>query len=224
MLALFGLPLALRGPVLRALARHRSKSLCGTVEIAGGHLGASAVLALIRQHPFDVALDGVRIREPEGDDLFRAQTVRLRLAVRRNPWRVVVEHARIANGAWRLAGRAEGQVLTAALEPVPAGGRAACRVPAPPPEKPPPIGSLVRIEAVTLQDITLVLSFPDWAVTLDALDAQGTLEARGTPDGVQLLFDARDVRTRSTDCCASGPRAPVHSRSRSTASRFRASR
>jgi len=206
--ALFGLPLALRGPVLRALARHQSRSLCGTVEIAGGHLGASAVVALIRQRPFDVALDGVRIREPEGDDLFRARTVRLRLAVRRKPWRVVVESARVAHGAWRLVDRVEGQGLTAALESLPAAGRGACGAPSIVPEKPPPIGSLVRIEAVTLQDISLVLSFPAWAVALDALDAHGALEARGTPDGVQFLFEARDVRTRQHGLLRIGPAGP----------------
>jgi hypothetical protein len=209
-LALFGLPLALRGPVLRALARHQSKSLCGTVEIAGGHVGANAMLALLRQRPFDVALDGVRIREPEGDDIFRAETVRLRLAVLRNPWRAIVEQARIADGTWRLVSRGEGEVLTvtAALQSVPAAGRSACRVPAPPLEQPRPIGSFVRIEAVTLQDVTLVLSFPSWAVTLEALDAHGTLETRGTGDGIQVLFDARDVRTRKHGLLRVGPAGP----------------
>ncbi len=207
-LALFGLPLALRGPVLRALARHHSKNLCGTVEVAGGHLGANVVLALIRQRPFDVALDGLRIREPESGDLFRAQTVRLRLAVLRKPWRVVVENARVADGAWKLVNHGEGQLLTAALEPLPAAGRSACRVPPSTPGKPPPLGSLVRVEAVTVQDMTLVLSFPAWALTLEAIDVQGTMEVRGTPDGVQLLFDARDVRTRKHGSLRVGPAGP----------------
>ena len=208
LLALFGLPLALRGPVLRALARHQSKSLCGTVEIAGGHLGPNVVIALIRQRPFDVALDGVRIREPEGDDLFRARTIRLRLAVRRKPWRVVVESARIAHGAWRLVDRGEGQGLTAALASLPAAGRGACRAPSTEPQKPPPLGPIARIDAVTLQDVSLILSFPAWAVTLDALDAHGALEARGTPDGVKLLFEASDVRTRQHGLLRIGPAGP----------------
>lgn len=205
-LALFGLPLALRGPVLRALARHESKSLCGTVEIAGGHLSANAVLALIRQQPFDVALDGVRIREPEGTDLLRAQTVRLRMAVRRRPWRVVVEQARIADGAWRLVSRGEDRWLTAALESVPHAGRSACGVRMPEETAtPPPIGSLVRIESVSLRNILLVLWFPAWGVTLDALDAHGTFEARGTRDGIQILFDARDLRMRGEGSLRIGP-------------------
>ncbi len=206
-LALLGLPLWLRGPVLSALAGQQSKSLCGKVEIAGGHLSANAVLALIFQRPFDVALDGVLIREPEGDDLFRARTVRMRMAVLRKPWRVVVQRARIADGAWRLESQHEGELLIAAFERVPAAGRRACRLPAPPQEHqpPPPLGSLIRLESVTLQNVSLLLAFSDWAVSMNALDAHGTLEARGTPDGVQLLFDARDVRARRGGSLRIGP-------------------
>ena len=209
LIVLFSPSLVLRGPVLRALARHQSKSLCGTVEVADGHLSMNAVLALIRQRPFDVALDGVRIREPEGPDLFRARVVRLRVAVLRNPWRVVIQQAHVADGAWSLVsrgGKAKEERITSALQPIPVGGLSACRGMAP--QKvgtPSPIGSLVRIESATLQNIKLVLSFPFWAVKLDALDAHGSVEARGTPDGIEILFDVRDIRARQGGSLRIGP-------------------
>ncbi len=205
-IALFAPPLVLRGPVLRALARHQSKSLCGTVEIGGGHLSANAVVALIFQRPFDVALDGVRILEPEGDTLFRAGAVRLRMAVLRKPWRLVVERALVADGAWQLESQGVGQLLTAALESLPAAGRGACRLPPPKEgETPTPIGSLIRIESVTLQNISLELSFSSWAVKLDGLNAHGTMELRGTAEGAQILFDARDVQARRNGSLRIGP-------------------
>jgi hypothetical protein len=210
-IALFAPPLVLRGPVLSALARHQSKSLCGTVELSGGHLSANAVVALILQRPFDVALDGVRIREPEGGDLFRAGAVRLRMAVLRKPWRLAVERGRVADGAWQLASQGVGQLLTAALEKIPAAGRAACRVAAPEENAAPtPIGPLIRVESLALHNISLSLSFPFWAVKLDGLDAQGSLELRGTAEGAQIFFDARDVQTHGLGSLRIGPAGTPH--------------
>src|SRR5579862_3934671 len=102
LLVLFAPPLILRGPVLRGLARQASRSLCGTIEIGGGHLDMGAIVALLRQRPFEVALDDVRIREPLGDEFVRVHTVRLHMTVLRHPWHVVVDRARLADGAWRL--------------------------------------------------------------------------------------------------------------------------
>lgn len=204
-------PLLLRGPLLTALVRHESKSLCGTLEISGGHIGVDTTMALILQRPFSIALDGVRVREPEGDDLFRARELRLHLTLRRHPWQVVVDRARVAGGMWRMVSRGNGVPLTVALAEIPAAGRGACRAPAPPktpgetPDTPPRLGPLFTIQAVTLHDVSLVLSFPEWGVAFDALDARGSLNVRGTRDGAQVLFDAHDVQTSREGSLRIGP-------------------
>src|SRR6185436_2297359 len=78
-------PLLVRGWVLAHLAEHLSKDLCGSVTLEGGHFSAGTIPALIFQRRFDVALDGISIREPEGEEFFRARKVRLEVTVLRRP-------------------------------------------------------------------------------------------------------------------------------------------
>jgi hypothetical protein len=208
LLVAFGLPLIVRGPVLARLVEHESNDLCGTVRVAGGHVSLGLAPALLSGRPFDVVLRGTRIREPDGNALFRARTVRARLAVHRNPWRVVVEHALVSDGAWRLVDEDTGEPITQALRKIPPGGRDACRIPAAP-EPPPggrPIGSLVTVQAVTLRHVSVLLSFPSWAVALDDVDAHGTVDVRSAREGAQVLFDARDITTRKGGSLRVGPR------------------
>src|SRR5262249_19508590 len=114
-----GVPLIVRGRVLARLVEHESKDLCGTVRVDGGPVSLSLAPALISQRPFDVVLDGTRIREPDGNDLLRARTIRARLALRRNPWRVVVERLQVADGAWRLVAEGGDAPITQALRKIP---------------------------------------------------------------------------------------------------------
>jgi hypothetical protein len=193
-----GLPLALRGPVLAAFVKYESRGLCGSVTVKGGHLGLGAVLALVGQRPFDIALDGARITEPEGNDLLRAGTIRLRLAVLRHPWRLVVDRAYVADGAWRLVDPGKGIPTIVAFRPLPARGRGACREPnreprAPKKRKPVPIGSLILVRETTLENISLLLSFTDWEVAINTLEAHDSFQLRGTSQGLRILFDARGV-------------------------------
>jgi hypothetical protein len=185
-------PLVLRGRILSHLVEHLSKDLCGSVALEGGHFSAGTVPALIFQRPFEVALDGIHIREPDGQEFFAARTVRLKLTVLYRPWRVVIERALVADGTWRMASRL-GEQTTVALRSIPPGGRAECRAPAPPSEGPSRQGSFLTLREARLQNVSVVLSFPSWAVSLDSVSAHGSLEVRGAPEATQFLFDARDV-------------------------------
>jgi len=209
LLIAFGVPLIVRGPVLARLVQHASKDLCGTARITGGHVSLNVAPALLSGRPFDVVINGARIREPGGNDVMRARTVQARLAVHRNPWRVVVESARISDGKWAVVENVLGTELEQALRKIPPGGRDACAVPAAPKPPPPggrPVGSPLTIQAIALHNMSIVLSFSSWAVTLDEVDARGSLEVRSAGEWTQFLFDARDVITRKRGSLRVGPR------------------
>src|SRR5262245_61222273 len=149
----FLVPLVLRGPILSRVVERQSAKLCGSVSVEGGRVGTAVALAVLRQRPFEVALDGLNVRDPTGDPVLHARSVRLRVSVLRRPWRVVIHDARLADGGWKLAAR-PGQApgFGTALRPVPAeGGRAACGAPAPAKAKPArPPQTLLAAQAITL--------------------------------------------------------------------------
>jgi len=204
-----GVPLIVRGPVLARLVEHESKDLCGSVRVDGGHVSVGLALDLLFQRPFDVVIDGPRIREPDGSDMFRARIVRVRAAVHRNPWRVVVEHAQVSDGKWRLVSSGLGGQITQALRKIPPGGRDACGI------KPPPeashdqgVGSLLTVERADLHRVSVLLSFPMWEVALPGIDAHGTVEIRNVHDWTQILFDVRDIESGKGGTLRVGPRNP----------------
>src|SRR5688572_4643295 len=201
-----GVPLVVRGPVLAGLVAHESKSLCGSVKVTGGRVSAGVALALLRQRPFDVAIDGLVMRTPAGEDMFRARTVRTKVTVLRRPWRVVLDQGLVADGAWKLVDKGIGEPLMAALDRVPPGGREQCGAPKPPkPAKPQQQGDLLTINSLALRDFTVVLSFEHWAVTLEAADARGGLKLRGQGTQTQVLFDVRDIDTKRGGSLRVGP-------------------
>ena len=202
-LVVFGLPLLLRGPLLARLVDGQAARLCGAVSIEGGHLGMGMVPALVRQRPFEVALDGLRVLDPRGAVVVHARTARLQVAVLRRPWRLVVDDARLVDGGWKLVSAAPGEppgVIAAFRTPPDPGGREACMAPtakrpAKPAARPPTKGTPFAVRGVTLDDISVELSFPAWGLALSAVDARGTLEVRTMSDGTRLLFDAREAQT-----------------------------
>jgi hypothetical protein len=214
------LPVVVRGPVLAHLVEHASRNLCGTARVEGGHVSLNLALALLRQRPFEVVLEGARIREPDGNDMFRAGRVRARLTVHRGPMRVVVESLQVSDGKWRLVDSGRGEPLTQALSKIPPGGRDACRVPAAPQppsgesqasgKSQPSVGSkersLLTVQAVELQRMSILLSFPFWSVALEGVDARGTAELRDSREGTQPLFDVRGVSARQGGSLRVGPR------------------
>ena len=130
-----GVPLVVRGPVLAGVVAHESKKLCGSLKVTGGHVSVGVALALLRQRPFEVVIEGVALKTPRGEDIFHAGTVRTKVTVQRRPWRLVFDDGLIADGKWQLIDEGFGDPLMATIQPVPDGGRAQCGAPEPP--KPP---------------------------------------------------------------------------------------
>lgn len=203
----FGAPLIARGPILARLADYGSRSICGRLIVRGGHVSPTLAPALLLQRPFDVALDRVRILEPEGYELFHAVKVRAVVTVRWRPFHVVVDRLFVSDGRWRLANKGLGRPITEAFRKVPPGGRDQCTQPVPPEEaRPPAPGPRLVVKETVIERVTVILSFPAWAVTLHEVDAHGTVEVRGAPSGTQILFDGRDIRAPRGGALRVGPR------------------
>ena len=201
-----GVPLVVRGPVLAGVVAHASKKLCGSLKVTGGHVSVGVALALLRQRPFEVVIEGVDLKTPGGEDIFHAGTVRTKVTVQRRPWRLVFDDGLIADGKWQLIDEGFGDPLMATIQPVPDGGRAQCGAPEPPKRHgPQQQGDLVTIKSLALRNVTLVLSFDDWAVTLDSIDAVGGLSVRGKGPRRQRLFDVTGVRAEHGGSLRIGP-------------------
>ncbi len=201
-----GVPLVVRGPVLAGVVAHASKKLCGSLKVTGGHVSVGVALALLRQRPFEVVIEGVDLKTPGGEDIFHAGTVRTKVTVQRRPWRLVFDDGLIADGKWQLIDEGFGDPLMATIQPVPDGGRAQCGAPEPPKRHgPQQQGDLVTIKSLALRNVTLVLSFDDWAVTLASIDAVGGLSVRGKGPRRQILFDVTGVRAEHGGSLRIGP-------------------
>lgn len=206
LLAVVAAPLVVRGPILGRLVAYASKDLCGSVRVDGGRVGLDLVPALLFQRPFSVALDGLRIREPDGDTFVRAKTVRATLAVLRHPWHLVIDRIAIADGSWQMVQKRGGEPITQALMEIPAGGRAQCGRPGPFVGVPKTPGSKLEFRAVELRNISVRLSFAAWDVVLGAVDAHGTVEAvRATDRTPWILFDMREVLAAKGGSMRIGP-------------------
>ncbi|HVU50548.1 MAG TPA: hypothetical protein VHL80_07660, partial [Polyangia bacterium] len=197
---LFLPPFVLRGPVLRWIVGRATRDLCGTVELAGGHVGWLVVPELLRGRPFAVELRGLRTVGPDGHEALFAERVTAEVEVGRSPWRVVVEPALVEHGRWRLAVDQAGGLggFLGVFRPVPAGEtRAACLAPPAPRRgprraQPAPSASLV-VRRARLEDIDVDLDFPVWGLSLPHARATGAL-ALGTPGGPLFTFEVRDAR------------------------------
>ena len=205
LIVVVGAPLLVRGRALAHLVDHLSQDLCGSVTLEGGRVSLSSVPALIFQRPFDVELDKVRILEPEGRVFFRARAVRVRMTVVRRPWDVAVDEVTLSDGAWALVNKRPGEPITVAFRKVPPAGRSECRTPTPPPARPPRQGEVLDARRVILRNVSVVLSFPDWAALLDSVDARGSLKVRVAGDELQFLFDVRDVSAKRGGSLRIGP-------------------
>ena len=120
------LPLVLRGPVARWVVRQASSSLCGTIEISGGHLGWAATWALLSGRPFDLVLENVKIDGPNGTTVFAAARFETTLEMHFRPSRVILSRLLMARGRWELALLPNETGLFDAFRSIPEAGRAAC--------------------------------------------------------------------------------------------------
>jgi hypothetical protein len=193
-------PLLVRGPVLRTIVARATRSMCGKLDLEGGHVGWLVVPDLLLGRPIPVEVRGLRIEGADGGEVFFGRRVSATVAYARNPWRITVEAALVSSGHWRLAIDKTGGLggfLGVFRQVSPGATRDACLVP-PAPRRGPraapaaPFVSLVVRDA-HLEDLDVELDFPVWGLALPRVRADGSLSL-GEPGGPPFTFEVRDVR------------------------------
>jgi hypothetical protein len=187
------LPLVLRGPVARWAVRQASTSLCGRIQISGGHLGWAAMWRLLFGRPIDLAIEDLNIVGPDDRNVMRAARLEATLEIHLRPFRLVLSNVLMAHGGWRLSLLPDQIGSFDAFRTVPDAGRGACLNPralSKPKRGGGPTGS-VAIRDVRFQDVDVDLEFPVWELELERTNAIGSLSAGGS--GPPLLFEVRDV-------------------------------
>jgi hypothetical protein len=199
----FGPPLLVRGPILRAAVSRSTHSLCGTFEIAGGHFGWLVVFDLLLSRPVPLEVHGLRVVGADGEDVIFAQNLSATVAIERHPWRITIDPAVVSHGRWSLAVDKNGGVrglLGVFRQIAPGATRAACLTPPPrrgprPSAPPAPSGSFV-VQNAELQDLETNLDFPEWGLSLAHANGVGGL-ALGEQGGPLFTFTVRDVHAPS---------------------------
>ncbi|HXI56555.1 MAG TPA: hypothetical protein VNO55_10890, partial [Polyangia bacterium] len=137
----------------------------GQILIGGAIWGWPDVWRLVRGRPASVAIDHVRIIDPEGTPVFAAERISARLEVHRSPWRMVIRDAVISRARWHLGrmGALPGTGFLAVFAPEHRAGLQA----------PPGRGFAVRADGVRLDDVDATLDFEDWGLTLRAVRGLG---------------------------------------------------
>ena len=142
-----------------------------------------------------MALENVRIADPDGNVVFSAARFEATLEIHAKPFRLILSNVLMARGSWRLALPDNAVGSFDAFLGVPDGGRTACSDPhakrtRKAPSRGGPSGSL-EIRNIEFEDVDVDLSFPVWELELARVNAAGMLSLGG--DGPPLQFEARDV-------------------------------
>ncbi len=206
LLAVFGLPLVLRGPVARWVVQRATASMCGTVKIAGARAGWAAAVELLLGRPFPLSVEGLEIKGPDGQIVAAAARADAELAIHRGGV-IDVTWVRVAQGRWRLDLDTDGLGTVDAFRSVPPAGRAACLDPhaARRAGKAKSGGGSLTLRRVEIADVDVELTFDTWGMTLDRAAAVGSLSAGGDP---AFLFEARAVVARGGSVRIGGPKSP----------------
>lgn len=211
LLTALALPLIVRGPVARWVVARATRSMCGRVDLAGAHVGWTAIFDLVLGRPLSIVVEDLRITGPDGQVVLAAARIDADIAVRRGG-AIVVPRLRMTDGRWRLDLDHDGAGTADAFRKVPLAGRRACLDP----HAPRPAGrsggggGSLDLQRVELAGVDAELTFDTWGLTLTGADALGSLQAGG--GGPVLLFDVRDVAARGGSVRIGGPRSPWRTR------------
>jgi len=207
LLLALALPLVVRGPVARWVVGLATRSMCGSVKLAGAHAGWAAVFDLVRGRPMPLVVEDLRITGPDGQVVLAAARIEADLAIHRGG-AIVVPRLRVTHGQWRLDLDHDGAGTADAFRKVPLAGRQACLDPhaARPAGRTGGGGGSLDLQRVELADVDAELTFDTWGLTLAGADAVGSLQTGG--GGPVLLFDVRDVAARGGSVRIGGPRSP----------------
>ena len=139
-----------------------------------GPLDLESGLELLHGRPAALALDGLRVLDPEGTEVLRAAHVTVAVEMGRAPSRLILHDLHVSDGLWRFATmrRERGVGFTAALQsPRPAAPRA--RAPA--------RASLFAIHGAVLDGVDTTFDLPGWGLTVAHVHAHGNLALASTP-------------------------------------------
>lgn len=165
-------PVVIRGRRFGRVVEALLPAVRGQIQVGGGSWSWSALLALARGESAPVAIDDVRVVDPEGTEVLFVRHLTARVTLQRRPWRVRVTDAAVVEGRWRFARlRAGGDVgFLAALRGKAAkpraGGSSADT-------QPPASFSLV---GARLEGVETTFDLADWGLRLRDVHAAGGLD------------------------------------------------
>ena len=147
----------------------------GTLSVAAGTWSWGAVWSIWRGRPAPLSLDGIRIADPEGVEVLRAEHVDGSVELSRDRTRLVLRDLHIRRAFWRFAQmKNEREVgFLAALQP-------ARRAAAPPRARGGGLASFA-ITGADLDGIDLTFDQPGWGLVLTDVHARGQLALASVP-------------------------------------------
>ncbi len=186
-------PLLIRGTRFGVVVGWMLPATRGTISVGGGRWTWSAVWELVHGRPAPLALDGLRIVDPEGTEVLRAAHVTVAVEIGRDPARLVLHDLHVSDGLWRFAtmhGERASGLLAALQSPRPATARA----------RAPTRAAAFAIQGAVLDGIDTTLDFPGWGLSVARVHARGNLAvgpaaggARPTRSPIIFTFDVSDA-------------------------------
>ena len=167
-------PWVIRGARFGTVVGRMLPATRGSIAVGGGRWTWGAVWELLHGRPAPLALDGLRVLDPEGTEVLRAAHVTVAVEMGRAPSRLVLHDLRVSDGLWRFASmrRERGVGFTAALEsPRPAAPRARAVARA----------SLFEIRGAVLDGVDTTFDLPGWGLSVARVHAHGNLALASTP-------------------------------------------
>ena len=169
-------PLLIRDARFGKVVGWMMPSTRGSITVAGGRWSWAAVWELLHGRPAPIALDGVRIVDPEGTEVLRAAHVTVAIEVGRDPSRLVLHDLHVSDGLWRFASL-RGERAVGLLAAVQSSRPAAAR------PRPAARASSFAIRGAVLDGIDTTFDLPGWGLAVARVHAHGNLALASGPGG-----------------------------------------
>ncbi|HET6146686.1 MAG TPA: hypothetical protein VFH68_04085 [Polyangia bacterium] len=162
-------PIIVRGARFGRVVGWLMPATRGAISVAGGSWSWSGAWAIWRGRPATLSLDGIRIVDPEGVDVLRAEHVEGTVELSRDRARLVLRDLHIRHAFWRFAQMKAGRDVgfLAAMQPL-------RRVAARPRARGGGLASLA-IAGAQLDGVDVIFDLPAWGLSLTDVHARGQL-------------------------------------------------
>ena len=183
-------PLIIRGALFGRLVEAMMPATRGHLHIGSGRWSWGEIYGLVRGQPVAVALDDVRVVDPEGTEVLRVRHVSARIEGHRKPFKITIHDLRVEDADWIFGQMRHEQKIgfLAAFEPVARRAR---------PARPSGGTSEIAIVGARLEGLNATFDFPSWGLVLKDVHADAGLGVvGGRPTAAPFTFDVRaaDVR------------------------------